>query len=134
MLGNIYKRDSKRVKVKSKTGKIFKCIEWFNGSSREIELNINQLNSLEYICTLKKTNDMENTLEVVAENELEPVTRELILSKLEEVRATIETKEIWIDKKDKRFRQMEVLEIDILKGNKVRLEQALIHNHFEEIN
>ena len=32
---------------------------------------------------------MENTLK----NELEPVTRELILSKLEEIRATIETKE-----------------------------------------
>ncbi len=68
------------------------------------------------------------------ENTLETVTRELILSKIEELRANIETKETWINKKDERFRQMEILEIDILKGNKERLEKTLINNHFEEIN
>ena len=52
LLGSIYKQDSKRIRVNSKSGNKFKCIEWFNGSSREIELNINQLNSMEYICTL----------------------------------------------------------------------------------
>ena len=65
---------------------------------------------------------------------LQPVTRELILAKLDELKSKIETKERWVKNKDERFRQMEWLEIDILKGNKLRLEQALIHNHFEEIN
>ena len=52
MVGNIYKYYNTRIKVIRKQGKLFKCKQWLNSKVVELDKTKEQLNQLEYICTL----------------------------------------------------------------------------------
>lgn len=67
---------------------------------------------------------------------LTPTTRELIISRLDEIREKIELLETCIRKSKEQqtdhFDQMHFIEIDILKGERKRLTDAIIKDEFIE--
>jgi len=67
-------------------------------------------------------------------HELTKITKELILSRLDEIREELQLNDKVYEKISEEFKQIQILEDDILRGKKIRLEKAIIDNNFEEIN
>lgn len=53
MIGNIYKKGHKRIKIEKKIAyNYYTCKEWFNGNSNIVSLTKEQILTNEFICKL----------------------------------------------------------------------------------
>lgn len=65
---------------------------------------------------------------------LTETTRELILSKIEETQQQLELKEAIHPKTEPEFKQMDIIEMDMLRGRINRFKAMIVKNRYKEIN